>query len=550
MNATPRHPLWIHLAVWGLVPVVELAVAAGTLVPVGPLQLGLEAYALVSLGWVQWRFGRTPGQRSLLWPAWLPVLSLLLTARRPGGLEPLAVYAIGLSALTWLVGGRVARWRPHPVLAGALAVATTLGLRADALVRGADIGVVPSAPTALPPLGPAPNGPDLLLLSVDTLRVDAARDMAVYQRLAEDGLTWDRAMSTSSWTLPALGSLQTGLLPQDHGAVCLPGLDCQGLHADVPTLAEDLRGAGYATAAVQTNAWGCGNGLERGFGTHVPLGNATPQRLVLLGEPWGPAPITAERAVDAALRVAHRADRDRPLYLWVHLLDPHLPYLHSSHAGQLVLLDFFVRGDYFPDEAARDELREGYAHEVAVADAELTRLLDRWPRDRDRVVVLTADHGEEFWEHGAFGHGHSHHAEVVEVPLVLAGAGVPAGARSDTVSLRDVPATLRALAGLDPRGHDLRQVAEPTRTAAAQGTFFGPPTYSARDADTRVIAVHHPDGDVVLAWDQRNDPGELHPFAPPAADPVLERALSIEDPARGDAADLDMQALKALGYVH
>ncbi len=160
--------------------------------------------------------------------------------------------------------------------------------------------------------------------------------------------------------------------------------------------------------------------------------------------------------------------------MWLHLIDPHAPFRAApdhlevktlletvAHApevqadGTLVRTEFGnahgVRsGELWFQPADRRRVEDYYDGAVRYTDTSLARLFDAlraW--DRDVVVVLTADHGEEFWDHGGFEHGHDYYAEVTRVPLIFWGVGVSAGRQVDEpVGLIDVGATVGALAGL------------------------------------------------------------------------------------------------------
>jgi hypothetical protein len=147
-----------------------------------------------------------------------------------------------------------------------------------------------------------------------------------------------------------------------------------------------------------------------------------------LGVPLADA---AENLVERTLAVAARR-RDRPLFLWVHLLDPHRPYRHvegsaappelRERLGRLTIAE--LREDpFWTTPVGRDALWAAYRHEVAAVDRALLRLLEGLgpPPAPGRIVVLTSDHGEEFLEHGGLEHGHSLHQELLAVPLVIAG---------------------------------------------------------------------------------------------------------------------------------
>jgi arylsulfatase A-like enzyme len=190
---------------------------------------------------------------------------------------------------------------------------------------------------------------------------------------------------------------------------------------------------------------------------------------------------------------------------------------------------------------------------VAYTDTQIGRLLDALESRRvlnEGVVVFTADHGEEFWDHLGVEHGHSHHGEVVDVPLVLVAPGVPAGARPGVASLLDVAPTVRAAVGLAANGIDLRKGVPPGRIATAWGGLVQHLDCSARDASRRVIAAgcDHASA-AVSAYDLRIDPAELHPAAWDPDDELVHAAWAVRPPRRGTASQVDRSALRALGYV-
>jgi arylsulfatase A-like enzyme len=376
--------------------------------------------------------------------------------------------------------------------------------------------------------------------------------MASVGRLAQRGAVWPRAMSTSSWTLPALASLQTGLMPAAHGAGCLEEGHCQGLSPEVRPLAEELGAAGWVTAAVVSNPWvGAGTGFDRGFDYFFDSGRIL-NRLVIGGAPRGLHRQDDARTVDEALAWLEGAPR-RGFYLWVHLLGPHMPYHHSPNPSMQTIDPVALRSAYPPSETQKRIVRDAYAGEVAYSDRQVMRLLDaleaRGVLD-DGVVVLTADHGEELWDHGGIEHGHSHHGEVVDVSLVLVAPGVVPGERPGVASLLDVAPTLRAIAGLPPRGLDLRAGVPAARTATAWGGLILHLDCSARAAGRRVIArdCSH-DADKVRVYDLARDPLELAPMPWEPDDPLVQSAWAVQAPGRGAASNLPVDRLRALGYL-
>jgi arylsulfatase A-like enzyme/Flp pilus assembly protein TadD len=292
-----------------------------------------------------------------------------------------------------------------------------------------------------PGRAPSSAGPraDVLLITIDTLRADHATPelMPSLTSLAAQGLRFTSARTVAPLTLPAHTSLMTGLYPPRHG-VRLNG--AQGPAAETPTLARAFRAAGYDTAAfigafVLDRRFGLAEGFDR-YNDRVPRRQAAMDRL------------EAERrgavVVDAAIEWLTSAERksDRPLFVWVHLYDPHAPY-------------------DAPAPAAARAGGQPYRGEVAYADEQVGRLLAALGslKRADPIVVVVGDHGESLGEHGEPGHGMLLYEGAVRIPLVVAGPGVPHGQRDDPVSLVDVAPTVLARAGIaalaDIDGHDL-----------------------------------------------------------------------------------------------
>lgn len=307
----------------------------------------------------------------------------------------------------------------------------------------------------------------VVMVVVDTLRADrfgARRDgeslTPFLDALAESSTVFHNAYSTSPWTSPAVASLFTSRYPSQHGVhdfgSVLPG--------DEETLAEILAARGVEAGGFSSNPLvGRSRGFEQGFGFFRAVG----------ADAGGPAART-ERAIDAARRAIRWVD-DRatptaqPFFLYLHVMDPHSPYAPDRHARARVFGDGPQPDPDAVNEAMRHHLTEEipeptrravvglYDAEVSSTDAALehffSALTERGRLD-DAVVVVTADHGEELWDHGMFGHHHSLHAEVLRVPLLVRLPGQ--SARRDVreaVSLLDVAPTLLELLGLDVPAH-------------------------------------------------------------------------------------------------
>lgn len=340
---------------------------------------------------------------------------------------------------------------------------------------------------------------NILLISLDTLRRDrvgahsTARrpSMPGLERFAEDCVIFDDATTPIPFTLPSHMTMMTGLYPHVHGVLRKDSV----LGAGTPTLAEELRKIGYLTFGVYSNSWMEPKfGFDRGFDSY--------QREGLQLEI---APHVFARALDL-LPAKAPADGERPVFLFVHVLDAHsdwtiedrntLPYYSTETYRREVEPDPASREYCSADGAcATDLLLARNASGVALAepthskievlydagvralDSDLSRFFAELGRrgylDRSAVVVLS-DHGEEFWEHGQYLHNQIH-AEGVSIPfllrLPLAGS---ARRRTDPVQTVDLFPSLLQLAGVErlpfSQGADL--LAVPDAGSGPRATFF------------------------------------------------------------------------------
>jgi len=333
--------------------------------------------------------------------------------------------------------------------------------------------------------------PNLLMLAVDTLRRDHL-GLAGYRRptsprldaLAAAGTCCDDVTAPAPWTLPSFTSSLCGVMPCLHGAL-LSGpsrnMDSQPptrLDAGAVTLARHLRGHGYRTAAFYSNQF-FAFGLAESFDEHLYLNL--------------PAGDLARTALDWI-----RRHGDRPFFCFVLLNDPHEPT--TPPPAQLApFLDELAGRGVAPAAAGLRELacwgyasrpdghlghltpplsaaaRQTLAIKLALYDATIAYVdqvigttydrLAAWGLDRNTVVSFFSDHGEEFLDHlaearaaghdprriCAIGHGHSHYQELLHVPWITLGPGVPAGVRlAQPVSLCDVAPTVADWLGVDP----------------------------------------------------------------------------------------------------
>jgi arylsulfatase A-like enzyme len=319
----------------------------------------------------------------------------------------------------------------------------------------------------------APTGdrvrPNVILIVLDTVR---ASNLGLYGysrdtspglvSLARSGATFRRAISTSSWTLPAHGSLFTGRGADELSASWLTPLD-----GKYPTLAEYLRSHGYATGGFVGNTVYASAefGLDRGF-SHYDDFTLAPSSIVL-----GSA-LLRLAATDKGIReligyhqlVGRRSAEDinrdllswiaglngHPFFAFLNYYDAHDPYLppepFATRFQRTRPRGYRLAGRRLSPDALR-ELVNAYDGALAYVDRQVAALVEELERRGElarTLVVVTSDHGEEFDEHGLMGHGNSLYIESLHVPLLLVLAGrVPAAVEiEETDSLRDVPATI------------------------------------------------------------------------------------------------------------
>jgi len=394
--------------------------------------------------------------------------------------------------------------------------------------------------------------PNVVLVTFDTTRYDrfgctgdAEARTPVVDALAERGLLFDRAYASVPLTLPAHTTILTGLDALGHGVHQNGRFRVSDA---LDTLAEILRGHGYATAAfVSAFVLDPRYNLDQGFEVYGaesrrnsdPLDSTVPQR---------PG---AEVTEDALAWLEARSD-DTPFFLWAHYYDPHAP--RSA-------------------EPPFDAMSDGYRAEIAYADAQLGRLLEgvekASPR-RDTLVVFTADHGEGLGDHGELTHGILAYDSTLHVPLILAGAGVPSAERSDVLArhVDIVPTILERLdlpVSGDLPGRDLlRAATDPTQdyeiayfeSRGAHLDLGWAPIAGVRTRDWKYTASPRPEE----LYSMRNDPGEKRNLARRRSDIAAFMAALLaglqQSRVRPDLAGEgrtpdaeEWEQLAALGYV-
>ena len=388
------------------------------------------------------------------------------------------------------------------------------GLAALVAVLGA-AGCGPAAPVPGPPRG-------VLWISLDTLRADRlgcygnARDTSpAIDRLATEGAVFERAWSTTSWTLPAHLSMLTGLPISAHGACFSDYPGESPLRGEF--VSEALARAGWATGGFYAhNYLERPFFLDRGWDHWERIGRVWRESQAIRAA-WEAATAAGDRKEARRLRDAHGAmfekgapeaddavDRalawldgiladgsasaerggPRPFLLFLHVFDVHTPYkppgdfierFDPHYDGPLTEVDVDdPNRPVHPGMDPRDLERvlALYDAEVAWVDSQIGRLLDAFEErglSQDTLVLLTSDHGDEFLEHGGSGHHHTLYPELVHVPMVLRWPGrIPAETRvAARTSIVDLAPTVLAACGVAPAlelpGLDLIELARGAR---------------------------------------------------------------------------------------
>jgi arylsulfatase A-like enzyme len=355
----------------------------------------------------------------------------------------------------------------------------TLGIWGAPVIRSRE--VVPSSqrPRQSATLGARPKG--VILIQADTLRRDHldvyghSRPTApVLTRMAEEGVLFRNAISQASWTKVSTPSILTGLYPTTHGVQTLN----DRLPAAATTIAEAYRAAGYATLSLSSIPFtGQYTNLHQGF-EELHESASLPNR----GGPLSSK--TAREYVDRTIAWLE-ARPDTPFFIYLHVFDPHHPY-EPYAPYNLLWLTAAEREEHLAQRAAASALikdpfmkaRSLPAHEEVVAagldpdryvarevawydgsiramDVEIGRLIERLDAlglGNDTLIVVTSDHGTEFFERGRFWHGQNVYAELTDVPLIAWWPGRLPGRRSvdEVVQTIDIVPTLIDVSELAP----------------------------------------------------------------------------------------------------
>ena len=426
-------------------------------------------------------------------------------------------------------------------------------------------------PAALLAAACGKSRPSFLLVVVDALRADHLgcygynrNTSPALDSLANAGVLWSRAQAQAPWTLPAGASILSGLTVRSH-RVMQTAYHLYGMPPDMPTAATLLSAEGYATTGQVNGYWmGPELGFHRGFRHFSAYPNGHGR---------------ARLAVDELMGMIEGLDPHKPFFAFLHLYDVHSPYHPPSEYGGLWAENpasgrFHWDADHLGGVVRDPENRQRYVDlydgEIRWTDAQLARLF-AWLRETGRaettVVIVTADHGEEFLDHGWIEHSVTLYQEVLHIPLLAAGPGIPRGVVDSTVVGQiDLLPTLLEMASAELPRHLEGRCLMPVGSGAGRAMPSSGPTPEHRASggirDRNLIAVRQ--GDLKLIWDAdadsavmydlASDPAEMSPLPPDSgflreamrcwAAPRAFEPMEVEGP-EGEEAEM----LRNLGYI-
>ena len=435
------------------------------------------------------------------------------------------------------------------------ALVAMLLLAAVAAFSACELGT-PSAPSPV-------SLPDVLLVTIDTLRADHSSaygyvvpTMPSLERLARRGTLFERVYAPTATTSPSHAALMTGRYPRTLGVM----KNGHKLAGRFTTLAEVLGEAGYQTAAfVSSIPLRAKFGFDQGFEHYDDLFTVEGRSL---GRPdGGRLDRRAERTTEAVSKwMADRHD-PRPLFVWVHYVDPHAPY--QAPTG--------FEADW---PAATTQRIKAYDGEIRFADSQLGRLAYVFERSGPKagtLTVVTSDHGEGLGQHGWMFHGLNLYEEAVRIPLVVAWSGkVEAGVRvAGSAELMDVSTSILGLLGVeappsfvgrdlfsDPQPRPVYLERRPYRASEVYGVAVAGQMHAVVDGDSKLVLS--PDEDRRELYDLSSDPGETLNMAGRSAERAARLAglLGVwagdnpaQAPLRAEPGEGLRKRLESLGYV-
>jgi arylsulfatase A-like enzyme len=332
----------------------------------------------------------------------------------------------------------------------------------------------------------SPSGPNVILIVPDALRADhlgcygySRPTSPQIDKFAADALFFEKAMSNSPWTKPSIGSVFTSMYPYEHKAFSwMDNLPDKRL-----TLAEVFRNSNYLTFAIQTNpSITKKHNFKQGFHYYREM-------VLEKGE-----------VVTSSFNAWTKKHRKKPFFAYLHYMDTHVPYNAPQEFSQIFGLKddtLFTPGDFKTMDVRllgemglskddKQSLVNLYDAAIKYFDSSFARIVDNLRKLgilNKTIIILTSDHGEEFWEHDGFAHGHTVYNELLHVPLIIGySPHLPKRQIKSYVQLLDLFPTILSLARIkndsEVRGKDLAPAALANKKIKeeilVEGILFGP----------------------------------------------------------------------------
>ncbi len=446
------------------------------------------------------------------------------------------------------------------------------------------------------------GGPNVIIITIDALRQDRVSaykpgnvDTPNLDAFAARSLRFEEACTNNPWTIPSMFTMNSSRYPTVHGA------DTTHIgNENVVMLAEVLKSHGYETEGYVANQILYGElGFNRGFDRYVEYGDIVPllafkrttvyrffkrvRDTVVPNYTNFPVEDSTEWLTNRLVSSLSR-DRDRPFFVWAHYLDPHTPltpprkYVKGSpefvdEALRLGFLYSTYEEDLVPGD--REWLVPLYEAEVRYVDESLKKVFDVIEVSglyENSIIIITADHGEEFFEHGKYGHGKTHYDEVISIPMMIYLPGVKPGVSKRPVSLIDIMPTVLDYVGADApagmSGKSLLAIVEGSAEVYDEEFIFidrlsVDPTYKSARIRPYTLTRSGPSEYAYVMRDMRIDIGPDDIVAEPDVSlferyrgPLDEWAAVIDAEAKGlgGTAEIGIDAerreeLKGLGYL-
>jgi arylsulfatase A-like enzyme len=414
--------------------------------------------------------------------------------------------------------------------------------------------------------------PNIIFIVIDTLRADylptyghKINPAPYMDSLAREGVVFERVIAPSTWTKTSMASIVTSIGPAKHRVRGVNDM----LPGRLTTIAEGLSAKDYQTIGVNANPWLQSMfGFDVGFDKYISI----PMRLHFYYPVW---------AVNAkAFSLMENVSSQKPLFLYLHLMDPHSPYVPAPPyysapplevPGLEVVANAELERRFRQDGLTRPQVLkrviEFYEGEIKTADAGIKQLyveLQKAGILDNAVVIITSDHGEEFLEHGQVEHGKNFYPETYEVPLIFHAPGrLPSAKRiKPQVRLIDIAPTIFELANVRvPEAFEGRsllpmdnQAITPRIATGAVGLNDSIP-----DLDyTTVVSeeylyIREKNNNKVEFYDLRSDPAALKNLGKSHPKAALFARLEDSESARSsEQTELDAETirhLESLGYL-